>query len=276
MRGPRSWELDVCLIGAQKAGSSSLADWLREHPSTCVSRVKESHFWASSIPGAPDPAPRDVETWFREQFHDASDGQLLVDASTSYSMAPQFEGVPARLHRHNPEMRFLYVLRDPVDRLESHLAHSYRKGAIDEVSMAEIVRRPVYLDRSRYHFQISKYLEHFDAARVHLVVFEELVSSPDAELARIEEFLGISGGSGHLPASNVSAERPGVTELELALTRRGLRLPERLKHAARRRWGRSHASGVLSDEDRWQVRAALEADRRALEAAMGRQLPWER
>lgn len=269
------WLLDVAVIGAQKAGSTSMAQWLADHPGVCHSRVKETHFWAGEPLGNDRPDDSQISTWFTEQFDAAEPGQLLVDSSTSYSMAPEFAGVPERLHGHNPHMRLIYVLRDPVARIESHLAHSYRNGVIDSVGLAEIDADPTFVERSSYHMQISRHLELFPAEQLHVVLLEDLMSDPGPALESTAAFLGIECYERELPRKNVSASRSGVTTIEVALRRRGVELPLRVREPLRSRWGRRPARR-LDDAERRELRLRLAGDRAELESWLGRDLPWDR
>lgn len=269
------WLIDVCVIGAQKAGSSSMAQWLADHPGICHSRIKETHFWAGEPLGREKPTEREIAQWFDEQFGGARPGQLLVDSSTSYSMFPEFAGVVERLHGHNPKMRLIYVLRDPVARIESHLAHSYRNGVIDSVGMREIDADPTFIERSSYHLQITRYLERFATDQVHVVALEDLKRDPVPELEATADFLGIDCYDMQLPRKNVSASRTGVTSMEAALRRRGVDLPVRIREPLRRRWGRQPARPLNPDE-RDELRRRLADDRGALESLLGRDMPWDR
>ncbi|MGB3409675.1 MAG: sulfotransferase [Microthrixaceae bacterium] len=260
-------KLDACLIGAQKSGSTSLARWLAEHPMVCHSKTKETHFWRQER-----TAP-EIAEWFSEQFDD--DGsRLLVESSTSNSMYPEVEGIPRRLHDHNPKMKILYVVRDPVRRTESHLVHSYRNGIIGSDWPQAIANDRGFLDRSRYMMQLDQFLAIFPDEQIHVVIFENLVANPGAELSRIENFLGITGGSGELPRINVSAVRPGVTGFEMALRRRGIRLPHRIRQALRRRFGRTEPAVVLDHFQRVSVLKELRPDSLRLEEYLGVELPW--
>ncbi|MGB6058130.1 MAG: sulfotransferase [Microthrixaceae bacterium] len=260
-------KLDACLIGAQKSGSSSLARWLADHPQVCHSKTKETHFWREQR------SESEIADWFSEQFDD--DGsRLLVESSTSNSMYPEVRGIPQRLRDHNPKMKILYVVRDPVRRTESHLVHSYRNGVIGSDWARAIANDAGFLNRSRYMMQLDQFLAVFPDEQIHVVIFENLIADPGGELDRIEDFLGVTGGPAELPRINVSAVRPGVTGLELALRRRGIRLPHRVRQALRRRFGRTEPTTVFNDTERSLIREELRPDTVRLGEYLGAELPW--
>jgi hypothetical protein len=270
----RDRRLDVCLIGSQKSGTTSLSAWLAAHPRLAHSRIKETHFWSRHEDASMERTDAEVEAWLDDQFAGAQDGQLLVDSSTSYSMHPEFPRVPERLFAHNPDLRILYIVRDPVARIESHLGHDHRNRLIDSLDLATVRARPRYLQRSSYHAQLAEWARRYPWSQIHVVVMEELLRSPAKELAAVEQFLGIDGGSDELPALNVTRELRGPTWLEAKLRSTPFPLPHRFASAMRRRWGRVTPSVDLGPEARAEIRRELAADRAALEARLGRPLPW--
>ena len=267
-------KLGVSLIGAQKAGSTSLAAWLAGHPQLCHSKVKETHFWSAHEDASMQRAPEEVQAWFDDQFASRQPGQLLVDSSTSYSMAPEFPGVAGRLAEHNPEMKVLYLLRDPVARIRSHLGHDYRNRKIDAMDVAALETRPRYLARSRYFRQLQEYDPLFPASQIHVVVFEELRESPADQLGAIEAFLGIEGGAAELPRLNTTEGRRGPTGVEASLAARNVRLPNRVQNQLRSRWGREATAVDLAPDTEAWLRSELTEDRALLEERLGRSMPW--
>ncbi len=99
------------LIGAQKAGTTTLAFLLDQHPDIALSDPKEPGYFV-------DPDAKGLE-WYRGCFP-AKLPAMLLDASTGYTMMAAQSGaddsVPLRIKAAAPDARFIYVLRDPVDR----------------------------------------------------------------------------------------------------------------------------------------------------------------
>lgn len=262
--------LDVCLVGAQKCGTSSLAAWLADHPGIGHSLVKEPYFWNV------ERNTGEVSTYFADQFSGTQPDQLLMESSTSYSMYPEVSGVPQRLYLHNPSMRLIYLLRDPVKRIESHLAHRWMNGRIDQIDSGIVDSDPVYLDRSRYWMQLAQYLVYFDPARIHVVFLEDLISEPDIAFARIEEFLKISNRHPcpSLPRENVSASRNGFWKGERSFARVGVKIPLRMRRVMRHHFGRKNPNSTLDDATRTALRKQLQPDIDALEAFLGYRTGW--
>lgn len=262
--------LGAVLVGAQKCATSSLATWLERHEEVCHSTVKEPHFWVR------DRTEGDVRAHVRAQFGHRRSGDLLVEASTSYSMADEIPGVPERLHRHNPDMRIVYSVRDPVRRVESHLVHRYLNGRISRPSLRTARDDPSYLGRSRFAHQLEQYLAVFPAAQVHVVVLEDLTADPEAVLTDLCRFLDLTPPAPvpPLPPVRGVSRVEGWTGAEVVLARAGIHLPHRLKRRVRKVAGRRAPDPVLTEAERAQVRELLADDVARLERLLGRGLPW--
>ncbi len=180
------------LIGAQKAGTTFLASLLAQHPRVMLSEPKEAAFYTRHWERGLD--------WYRSCFADTRD-RVLLDATPAYSMSPlprddgmeppasRFAGVPERIHSVSPEARFIYVLRDPVERTYSAYWHNVRAG-VERLPFREALRRdPGYLAASRYDLQIRRYLDCFPHSSLLILLFEELRNDPSAAVADCCAFL---------------------------------------------------------------------------------------
>lgn len=197
------------LIGAQKAGTTTLAYLLDQHPHVTVARPKEPHFFT-------DRWDRGLG-WYKKQFPDSPDA-IYIDASTSYSMAPLTEGwkrrnpkvyesVPARVFSVSPDARFVYLLRDPVDRTYSGYWHDVRMGMENDEFRTALVNDPFYLDVSDYYGQLLRWLDYFPLRSFFFVLFEDMKEDPERVVRDCYEFLGVNGGTASIrldPARNQS------------------------------------------------------------------------
>lgn len=181
------------LIGAQKAGTRTLAYLLNQHPSITIGQTDEPHFFTDNWNKGLD--------WYRKQFPDSAN-VLCLDASTSYSMAPLtkgwrlrnptvYENIPARVRSVSPGARFIYLLRDPVDRTYSGYWQDVRTGVKSKAFRATVERNPFYLDVSDYHGQLLRWLEHFPLSSFHFVRFEEMKQDPQQVANACFSFLGL-------------------------------------------------------------------------------------
>lgn len=178
---------EVYFIGAPKAGTSTMAYLLNQHPQITVAVPKEPQFFTLNWDKGLD--------WYRDKFPGSPDS-VLVDASTTYSMAPlksnggkKFEGIPRRVFSVNPHARFIYSLRDPVERTYSGYWHGVRIGFESRKFGAAIRDGSLQLDVSDYHGQLSLWLEYFPLDSFHFVLFEDMKESPEHAARECFEFI---------------------------------------------------------------------------------------
>jgi hypothetical protein len=195
---------DVLIIGAQKAGTTSLFEYLAQHPSISVSLTKEVHFF--------DNAFGRGEAWYRRRFPPRQDSKLVVEASPYYLFHPL---APERAAGMLPSARLIALLREPVARAFSHYQHEVAQGretlSFDEAVAAEperlgdsekhLARGEIarsfehqnysYLARGFYAAQIERWLEHFPASQMLVLKAEDLFASPQSAFERVCDFLGL-------------------------------------------------------------------------------------
>lgn len=194
-------KVDFFIIGAQKSGTTSLAAHVASHPDVCFCRNKEPHFFSRT---------RDWEARI-DQYHalfDKPEGRLCGEASTSYSFLPKYPETAARIRTYNPDAKLIYMVRNPIERIISHLAHRQLKGRSRRGVEKEVLSNPIYLDRSRYAMQIRPYLEQFRRDQILLLIFEEYVQEPRRVIEDMCWFLGLDPG--RLPNERTFRENQSV------------------------------------------------------------------
>lgn len=181
---------DFLLIGGMKCGSTTLHDYLVNHPKLAEPQYKEPGFFS-----------RDERfalglDWYRSVFASAQDDQLAFESSTCYTRHPHFGEVAARIHEHLPGIKLVYIMRHPVDRLYSHYRHAMlerqKKNEGPVISLlAAVSENSEYFDAGCYARQIEQFTAHYDRDRFFFLTLEELTADPDAMLGRLQEFLGV-------------------------------------------------------------------------------------
>ena len=190
-----SFPPEVYLIGAQKAGTTTLAYLLSQHPDICVARTKEPHFFTTYLYKGLD--------WYKSNFANY-ENSVCLDASTTYAMAPlsknnskkgRLEGVPPRIHSISPQAKFIYLLREPIERTYSAYWHRFNTGT-EHRSFREAIRNEYfYLDVSNYYGQLSLWLEYFSLDSFFFVLFEDMKKNPAKVAEECFQFIGVSSES---------------------------------------------------------------------------------
>ena len=185
------------VIGAAKAGTTSLHAYLNAHAGVHMSDPKEPHFFARAI----KPSIR-TKSWdtYAEAFRGATESAILGDASPSYLWDPASAGL---IHEALPDSRIVVLLRDPVARAISHYAMDVRNGSqrqsFDDALRADAAIREriwgfkshLYIDLGMYAAQVRRYLDTFGLDRVLVLESATLRKSRRAVLTQTARFLGI-------------------------------------------------------------------------------------
>lgn len=183
---------DFIIVGATKAGTTSLDFYLSLHPEIQMARPKEPRFFID----APEPMGRwrKGSEWYRGLFQGGK--RICGEASPAYTHAPALPGVPERIARVVPEARLIYLVREPLERLKSHfLMHCRQKG--QSSGLADFLAanpESRCLLASDYGSQLQRYLNWFPPGQILVVESEELAGNRSNTLRRVFEFLGVDVG----------------------------------------------------------------------------------
>jgi hypothetical protein len=172
------------IIGAAKAGTTSLWAYLREHPQVFMPDRKELHFFVTE-----KNWERGIQ-WYENHFEGAEDALAIGEGSVSYTRYPISQGVPERIASVLPKVRLIYLVRHPVERMISqyrfNVSQRWEKG-----SPEALLTNPVYLSCSRYATQVEQYLEYFPLDRLLILRSEDLRESRASTVQRILQFLDV-------------------------------------------------------------------------------------
>lgn len=174
------------IIGAMKSGTTSLYNHLIQHPQVAPNRFqKEPEFFSQKTP------PDDLSSYGRQWLATPFAPQIALEASTGYSKYPAFPNVAERLKALPGRKYFIYILRDPVARIESQLAHNARRGNMPDLAgpLEEVLAH--YLATSRYASQLDLYRAAFPDLPVKIVLMQTFMSDPSSVLRDICSYLEI-------------------------------------------------------------------------------------
>jgi hypothetical protein len=186
-------KIDFIIVGAMKSGTTSLGFYLRRHPNVCIPKG-EVHFFDNE---------RNFKKglgWYERKLFRKGTRHTVVtgEKTTAYTYKPE---VAERIYKAYPEVKLIWILREPVSRAYSNYIHAYRNGAVrfsfEEAIRAEpeLIKKSIYLGylkRSRYAEQVERFLKFFSREQMHFMLFESFVSDTRAELGKLFRFLGVS------------------------------------------------------------------------------------
>jgi hypothetical protein len=208
---------NLLIIGGMKCGTTSLHRYLAAHPEIFMSKEKELEFFTSWN-------QRELGlAWYEQQFPEAA--PIRGESSPVYTAWPHVLGVPEAIRATLPEVKLIYVVRDPVARTVSHYLHAFGRGD-ERRALADVATEPEfaesgYVAQSRYAMQLERYLELFDSSDVLVLQQEALDADRAATLRTAFRFLGVDEEF----SSSVFQRRYNVARDE----RRSRRIGQRLR-----------------------------------------------
>ncbi len=181
---------------------------LQDHPQLCMSVPKEVHFFNDRLTYRNTIMDRNFKKgipWYERHFTHCEKGKIIGEITPRYSTDPL---VPARIKAHNKDIKLLYCLRNPVDRIESHYNFAkYFLGKEDRTMEQAVREEPEFMDMNMYFQNLSTFLEHFPREQIFIVWFEDIHQRPEALLKEIYAFLGVD--TAFVPTTIHERSNPG-------------------------------------------------------------------
>lgn len=179
------------VIGAAKAGTTSLYHYLNQHPQIYMSPRKETYFFMSSN--------NEIEN-YKALFKEAN-GEIAIGEATPFYLYKKKS--PELIKNCLPQVKLIIVLRDPVYRAYSHFLYWRSQGQEPIVDFAKAIREePIRIRdgyRTNYHYinqgfyapQLQRYLNLFDSSNIKINLYSDLVKNPSHFVKEIYNFLDV-------------------------------------------------------------------------------------
>ncbi len=200
----------IIVIGAQKAGTSSLFAYMSQHPQLSPSCKKEVHFFDGGKDASFD-AYELGQRWYRAHFSSAGPGASCkaFEASPNYLLNPL---APERMFGLLPEARLIVLLRNPTERAISHYFHNKREGHEEPLPIGEAMQREEerlapaiehrdyksaafrqysYKYRGLYRERLEGFLKVFPRTQLLILNSERFFAEPADALRRVFGFAGV-------------------------------------------------------------------------------------
>ena len=203
------FEVDFFVIGAARAGSTSLYNYLGQHPDIFLPLVKECNYF-SRVESMIKEVYRDPKEGreyhmriirsyevYKGLFKNARPGQSKGEVSPSYLFDIQ---TAQRIKAHNPKARIVVSLRNPVERAYSHFQLHNATGYEPCDDFIQALKAPknsiwgggnIYLEASQYYRQLKPYYDLFPREQIHVMIYEEWTQNAQTALKELFGFLGL-------------------------------------------------------------------------------------
>lgn len=184
--------IDFLIIGAEKCGTTWLADMLRQHPAIFIPPEKELFYFNERFFESPELHNFNHDqplAWYLGNFTEAAPGQLKGEASPAYLWDDR---APGRIHAFNPRARLIACLRDPVARAYSQYRYFIQRGTFGRISFEQALElRPDLRSRGLYDQQLARYDTLFPGEQLLILFFEDLVADSGLYLTRSQAHLSV-------------------------------------------------------------------------------------
>jgi hypothetical protein len=185
------------IAGFPKCGTTSLHEYLEQHPDICMSRPKETYFVAREYEQGAE--------YFRQRYFAHHTTEQWLGESSPRSVYLEYG--PERLHRLFPEARFVVMLRDPAERALSHWWGDYsaRHENLPFVAAIEknlaygppavfypggpFTKPRAYLELGQYAVHLKRFLSFFDRSQLCVCWFDDLCSDAAGVVMEVHRFL---------------------------------------------------------------------------------------
>ena len=188
--------VNTLIIGTQKGGTTSLFNYLQQHPDVCASRIKETNFFLE----------KRLYEKGNDEFHSffsRCESKKIVLTSHAH-LLPGIEA-PERVRRYNSSMKLIAILRNPSDRAFSAYRHAIKHGwEKRDVGFIESKKRDwstdgtfrelydlAYFRNGLYHQHLSNWIKKFDKSNLLILTTEELSQDVKGTLLKVYKFLGL-------------------------------------------------------------------------------------
>jgi Sulfotransferase domain len=220
------------VVGTKRGGSTSLAEWIDEHPNVAPCRNRKgTHYFDTNFGRGP--------AWYASRFERPDDKYLLTGEASPYYMFHPL--CPTRIQAELPDVKLLVVLRNPIDRAWSQYQYEVARGHETEPIQAALDLEPQRLDgeierliadpgyegyeyrhhgyllRGHYADQIQELYRLFPVEQVMVLQSEQMFADPHNVLDRVWDFLELPRTRlDHLTPQNANAAPRKIDDVTLA------------------------------------------------------------
>jgi hypothetical protein len=185
---------NLFIVGAPRSGTTSLYNYLKQHPEVFMSPIKEPHYFArKDIHEFHDKVgyPKIISD-FKEYislFKGGKDKKIRGEASVNYLYS---KSATCEIYKLIPDAKIIISLRNPIERALSHFKYDLTFGVIFVKSFCEAIKkRPFHLWMGLYYEHVKRYLETFSTQNVKIIIYDDLKNDTLSVMKDICRFLEI-------------------------------------------------------------------------------------
>jgi hypothetical protein len=173
------------VIGASKSGTTSLCELLAGHPDVFVSDPKEPCYFTQA------EARGLSQRWYEALFAGSAGHRAIGEGSTDYAVVGLHPGIEDRLAAYAPDARLVYIVRHPLERIESQWIQMRSQGEAPLDFTAAIREVPENIEGNLYWKNVCAYRRAFSEGQLLVLFFDDFQRDPADCVARCFRFLGV-------------------------------------------------------------------------------------
>ena len=297
------------IIGAAKSGTSSLYDYLKQHPQVYMPVTKEPNFFVfEGLNLPPFSGSADSQTLYKrlykhsitnidgyqELFQGVSQEKAIGEASVRYLYFPQ---AAERIKKYIPNVKMIIMLRNPIDRLYSHYLMMKVRYRLEPLSLAQAIEQEEkriynnwgwdwhYVRVGMYYNQVKHYLNLFKSEQIKVFLYDDFCTNPLGIFQEVCQYIGVDDTFvPDMSKRNRKAYWPRSFMLDWLLNssnqfRTSLQrlLPEEVYQHVISHGKRLNSASIppMSPDIRTKLAAVFKKDVLKLQELIHRELPWE-
>jgi len=185
------------IVGAPRAGTTSLYDLLNRTDGIYMSKEKEPKYFSKNIKDVDGHIFFRDEEKYLELFKDVKDEIAIGEASTTYLWDPF---APKLIHEQISHAKIIIILRDPIERSYSNyywrigsarISDTFSDAIKNALQSKDYFFKGIIINGSWYFEQVKRYLDIFGSKQVKVLIFEEFIKDPQKTVKEVLEFLGV-------------------------------------------------------------------------------------
>ncbi|MBE9046261.1 sulfotransferase [Pleurocapsales cyanobacterium LEGE 10410] len=298
------------IVGAAKSGTSSLCDYLKQHPQVYMPVTKEPNFFVfEGLNLPPFSGPADPHTLYQrlykhsitnfesyqELFQGVSQERAIGEASVRYLYFPQ---AAERIKKYIPNVKLILILRNPIDRLYSHYLMMKVRYRLEPLSLARAIEQEEervsnnwgwdwhYVRVGMYYHQVKHYLSLFDRKQIKVFLYDDFCTNPLGVFQEVCQYIDVDDT--FLPdmsKRNRKAYWPRSFTVDWLLSDSNLFrtsllrfLPEKAYQGIVRHGKRLNSTSIppMSSDIQAKLVAVFKEDILNLQQLIQRELPWQK
>jgi len=175
------------IIGAGRSGTTSLCSYLEQHPEILISNPKETGFFSEYYHRG--------WKWYQSCFSSQEGIKVCGEGTVNYAKKSLFPDVIARISKDVADAQLIYIVRDPIKRIESDWRYTNIRG-YETLSFSDAIKKnwSKYIEPSNYLVQIDAYRKYFSDEKILILFFEDLKEDPNHVLQKCFHFLNVDDG----------------------------------------------------------------------------------